>query len=71
MRGVLVLCGFANRSIGEKDEVDGSSLGGTKCYNNELPLPGNTGDRTIRILDTDAGSIWGEAQELSFEEVDV
>ena len=72
--GIGSLRGFANRSIGEKDEVDGSSLGGTKkvVINNELlfPLPGNTGDRTIRIFGYfDAGSIWGEAQELSFEEV--
>ena len=35
-----------------------------------FPLPGNSGDRTIRIFGYfDAGSIWGEAQELSFEEV--
>ncbi len=72
--GIGSLRGFANRSIGEKDEVDGSSLGGTKkvVINNELlfPLPGNTGDRTIRIFGYfDAGSIWGEPQELSFEEV--
>ena len=33
MRGVLVLFGFANRSIGEKDEVDGSSLEDKEsCY---------------------------------------
>ena len=72
--GIGSLRGFANRSIGERDEVDGSSLGGTKkvVINNELlfPLPGNTGDRTIRIFGYfDAGSIWGEAQELSVEEV--
>tara|TARA_B100000963_G_scaffold360664_1_gene392439 strand:+ start:17 stop:2350 length:2334 start_codon:yes stop_codon:yes gene_type:complete len=72
--GIGSLRGFANRSIGEKDEVDGSSLGGTKkvVINNELlfPLPGNVGDRTIRIFGYfDAGSIWGESQELSFEGV--
>lgn len=72
--GIGSLRGFANRSIGEKDETDGYSVGGTKklVVNNEIlfPLPGMTRDRTIRIFGYfDAGSIWGESQEISFEEL--
>ena len=66
--------GFANRSIGERDITDGSSIGGTKkiVINNEilLPLPGMAKDRTIRIFGyLDVGSIWGKDQKLSFDEV--
>ena len=72
--GIGSLRGFANRSIGEQDETDGSSIGGTKkiVINNELlmPLPGMAQDRTIRIFGyLDIGSIWGSDQKLSFDEV--
>ncbi len=72
--GIGSLRGFANRSIGEKDVTDRSSIGGTKklVINNELlfPLPGMNNDRTIRIFGYfDVGSIWGEAQTVSFEEL--
>jgi len=72
--GIGSLRGFANRSIGEQDETDGSSIGGTKkiVINNEilLPLPGMARDRTIRVFGyLDIGSIWGEDQKLSFDEV--
>ncbi len=72
--GIGSLRGFANRSIGEKDETDGSSIGGTKkiVINNEvlMPLPGMAKDRTIRIFGyLDFGSIWGNSQEISFDEV--
>jgi outer membrane protein insertion porin family len=72
--GIGSLRGFANRSIGEKDETDGSSIGGTKkiVLNNEilLPLPGMAQDRTIRVFGyLDIGSIWGSDQKLSFDEV--
>jgi outer membrane protein insertion porin family len=72
--GIGSLRGFANRSIGEQDETDGSSIGGTKkiVLNNEIlmPLPGMAKDRTIRVFGyLDIGSIWGSDQKLSFDEV--
>lgn len=72
--GIGSLRGFANRSIGEKDPIDGSSIGGTKkiVINNEIlmPLPGMAKDRTIRVFGyLDIGSIWGREQKISFDEV--
>jgi outer membrane protein insertion porin family len=72
--GIGSLRGFANRSIGEKDLTDGSSIGGTKklVINNEIlfPMPGMKNDRTIRVFGYfDAGSIWGDSQDITFEEV--
>ena len=72
--GIGSLRGFANRSISEKDEIDGYSIGGTKklVLNNEIlfPLPGMKKDRTIRIFGyLDAGSIWGAAEEIKFEDL--
>ncbi|MCO5122906.1 MAG: outer membrane protein assembly factor BamA [Rhizobacter sp.] len=63
--------GFEQGSLGPID-VTGAFIGGTRRFNlnNELyvPVPGAGNDRTFRIFGyLDAGNVWGENQQVSFD----
>jgi outer membrane protein insertion porin family len=63
--------GFEQGSLGPID-VTGAYIGGTRRFNfnNELyvPVPGAGNDRTFRIFGyLDAGNVWGENQEVTFD----
>ena len=65
--------GFEQGSLGPID-VTGAYIGGTRRFNlnNELyvPVPGAGNDRTFRIFGyLDAGNVWGENQEVTFDSI--
>lgn len=72
--GLGTVRGFEQGTLGPRDAVDGSSLGGAKriTLNSELvmPMPGAGNDRTLRMYGfVDAGNVYAESQRIDLGEL--